>query len=59
MHFLRAESTLDSLKSVLSAFRRKPSLGAPDKNKNTLKMLPITIYIFADLKKTFPSLLTV
>ena len=28
IHFQRSKSTLDSLKSVLKAFRRKPSLGA-------------------------------
>ena len=31
MHFSRSKSTLDSLKRVFIKFRRKPSLGAPDK----------------------------
>ena len=30
MHFQRSDSTLDGLKSVFNAFRRKPSLGAPE-----------------------------
>ena len=30
MYFLRAKSTLGSLKSVFNAFWRKPSLGAPE-----------------------------
>ena len=30
MHFKRSKSTLDSQKSVFNAFRRKPSLGAPE-----------------------------
>ena len=29
MHVWRTKSTLDSLKSIFSPFRRKPSLGAP------------------------------
>ena len=31
MHFWISKSTLDRLKSVFNEFRRKPSLGAPDK----------------------------
>ena len=31
-HFQISKSTLDSLKSVFSVFRRKPSLGAPQRN---------------------------
>ena len=31
IHFYSSKSTLDSLKSIFSASRRKPSLGAPEK----------------------------
>ena len=34
IHFKRSKSFLDSLKSVSSTFKRKPSLGASDSVKN-------------------------
>ena len=44
MHFLRFNScTLDSLKRLLNAFSKKPSLGAPDKRIVTSHNLPMNM----------------
>ena len=44
IHFERSKNTLDSLKSVVNAFRRKPSLGAPVSSSRWL-----TCYIFCHI----------
>ena len=44
IHFERSKNTLDSLKSVFNAFRRKPSLGAPVSSSRRL-----TCYIFCHI----------
>ena len=44
MHFLRFKScTLDSLKRLLNAFSKKPSLRAPDKRMVTSHNLPVNL----------------
>ena len=54
MHFLRFKSTLDSLKRLLNAFSKKPSLGAPDKRIVTSHNLPVNLPVKgqATAKKT-------
>ena len=34
MHFSKSKGTLKSLESVISVFRERPSLGAPEKSQN-------------------------
>ena len=36
MDFLRCKSTLDSVKTAFNVFRRKSSLGAPDRSRQLL-----------------------
>ena len=60
MHFLRFKSTLDSLKRLLNAFSKKPSLGAPDKRTVTSHNLPVNLPVKgqATAKKTVSAIET-
>ena len=51
MQFWRSKSTLDSLKSVINVFRKKPPLGAPEDGGPALISFPIFSFLTVHEKR--------